>query len=333
MRHFIRTSALVALAALVAAVATFAASGQPPSPTSHLVVAVLRNDGLLLPFAAFDGRKWSAPWPSSVDRYSGDLPVNLASVPRGWWGGEPPGAWTLWPRNGDPSRALALQTPVMIRVGISRQLGFRTDQPPVLPPVPPFVLPFPKVGVALAGDARVAPIASVSAMSPTWKVFADALRPEIAKAEERSISALNGSARWRHPFNREARRRVQSELEAWYVTPLAGSARRLSYIEAIKKYPVLPEDDGCGLETYVSGWVHHDEGQTNLRARLRAVITYCDRRRVSYMLPFGQLEVAGKTHWIVQMSGRDHEWYAIVEGRPDEVKYVAEFQAGRVLFE
>ena len=268
-----------------------------------------------------------------IDRFTGDFPVNLESVPRRWWGGEPPGAWNVWSRNGGTPRPLTLRTPVMMLVGSARQLGFRTDHPPVLPAVPPFELPFPKVGIAVAGDAQLTPIASVSPLTPTWKTFLGALRPDIEKAEERSISALHGSANWRHPFNREARRRVPPALEAWYVTALEGLPVSLSYIEAVKKYPALPEDDGCGLETFVSGWVQHDKEQTNPHAQLRAVITYCDRRRVSYMLPFGQLQVAGRTHWIVQMSGRESEWYAVVEGRPHEVKYVAEFQAGRAPFE
>ena len=84
----------------------------------------------------------------------------------------------------------------------------------------------------------------------------------------------------------------------------------LSYVEIVKKYPLLPADEGCGLETFVSGWIHHDDGLQKPRARLKAVISYCDRRSVSYMLPFGQLRLAGRTHWVVQMSGRDHEWYA-----------------------
>jgi len=63
---------------------------------------------------------------------------------------------------------------------------------------------------------------------------------------------------------------------------------------------------------------------------LKAVVTYCDRRGVSYMLPFGRMRVNDRDHWIVQMSGRDHEWYAVVEAAADRVKYVAEFQAGWV---
>jgi hypothetical protein len=223
----------------------------------------------------------------------------------------------------------------MMRVGVSRLLGFRTDRPPVLPAVPPFVLPFPKIGVAIAGDAKLEPISSVSALTPQWKTFTASLREEIDKAEERSIRTLQGAARWSHPFKREERAKIQPELEAWYVTRLADSSGSeetdLSYIEAVKKYPLLPADEGCGLETFVSGWVHRDNQQQKPRARLKAAITYCDRRGVSYMLPFGQLQLAGKTHWIVQMSGKDHEWYAVIEARADQVKYVVEYQAGRLI--
>ena len=333
----IRTLARLALAAVAATVSIFPALADAPAQSSsqasgRLVVGVLRNDGLLLPFAAFDGRKWSTPWPSALS--GRELPVSLASVPRGWWGGEEPGAWRVWPRGGEAARAITLQSPVMMRVGISRQLGFRTDHPPVLPPVPPFELPFPKVGVAVAGDVTVSPIPSVSPLSPPWKAFPAALRADIEKAEDRSISALRGRAGWNHPFNRDARRKVPPQLEAWYATALADSSTvSMSYVEVVKKYPVLPEDDGCGLETFVSGWVHTLPDQQNPRARLQAVITYCDRRSVSYMLPFGQIQVAGRTHWIVQMSGRDHEWYAIVEGRPEQLKYVAEYRAGGAPFE
>jgi hypothetical protein len=330
--------ALVALAAL-AVVSPFpslvAAPAQPSNTSSgHLVFAVVRNDGLLLPFAAFDGRKWSTPWPDEiVGPGAPDLPVSPASVPAKWWGGEEPGPWNLWPRGEGSAARIALQSPVMMRVGTNRRLGFRTDRPPVLPPVPPFELPFPKIGVAIAGDAQLEPISSVSAVAPLWKTFTDSLRGEIDKAEERSIRTLRGGARWDHPFKPEARRKVRAELEAWYIARLADSSVNLSYVEIVKKYPLLPADEGCGLETFVSGWVHHEDGQQNLRARLKAVITYCDRRSVSYMLPFGQLRLAGRTHWIVQMSGRDHEWYAVIEGRLEEVKYVAEYQAGRLPLE
>src|SRR5262245_62012307 len=82
---------------------------EPGRSSDRLVLAVVRNDGILLPFAALNGRKWSAPWPS-LQRRSGpnsiELPVNLASVPLDWWGGERPADWRLWPRNSESSRSL-----------------------------------------------------------------------------------------------------------------------------------------------------------------------------------------------------------------------------------
>ena len=308
--------------------------GEPARRSDHLVLAVVRNDGILLPFAAFNGRKWSAPWPFLQRRFGPntiEIPVNLASVPLDWWGGERPGDWRLWPMNSESSRPLTLSTLMMMQIGTDRQIGFRTDQPPVLPPVPPFELPFPKIGVAVAGDTPVTPIATVSALSATRKTFAESLRVEINKAEDRALGAISASSNWRHPIKREARAALVPEIEAWYITPLGSADERLSYIEAVKKYPLQPDDNGCGLETFASGWVYHDaDPQKNAKARLSAVVTYCDRRGVSYMLPFGQMKVNDRVHWIVQMSGRDHEWYAVVEATPDRPRYVAEFQAGSV---
>jgi hypothetical protein len=220
----------------------------------------------------------------------------------------------------------------MMQIGTTRQIGFRTDQPPVPPPVPPFELPFPKIGIAVAGETPVTPIAAVSSLSATWKDFAESLRADINKAEDRALGAISASTNWRHPAKREARATVTPEVEAWYVTPVGTGDQRLSYVEAVKKYPLQPEDDGCGLETFASGWVYHDGQRQKIKASLSAVVTYCDRRGVSYMLPFGQIRVNDRVHWIVQMSGRDHEWYAVVEGSPDRARYVAEFQAGSVPF-
>jgi hypothetical protein len=307
------------------------AIAQSPSPSAsgRLMLAVVRNDGILLPFAAFNGRKWSAPWPT-LDRVGPtvDLPVSLASVPRDWWGGEEPGPWQLWTPDADTPRPLTLSSVAMVPVGRTRQIGFRTNQAPVLPAVPPFELPFPKMGLAIAGDVRLTPIVTVSPFSPAHKAFASKLRQAFEKAEEAKIGAIRSADRWTHPFKREIRATVPVELEAWYVTSIGSGEERMSYVEAVKKYPLQAEDRGCGLETFVSGWVHHDERRQKLTPRLNAVVSYCDRRGVSYMLPFGQILVNDRVHWIVQLSGQDHEWYAVVEGTSGRARYVAEYQAG-----
>ena len=291
---------------------------------------MLRADGILLPFAAYDGKKWSTPWEGRVDRGSSpELPANLEAIPKDWWGGVAPASWQLWPGSDAPPRPLTLIAPAMVRVGIVRQLGIRTDHAAAAP-VPPFALPYPKAGLAVSGDVPLKSIAIVSRMSPAFRQFSAMLRPHFTTAEERTLGALRSNTSWRPPFERKMRATIEPELEAWYVTA-TDDGERMSYIEGVKKYPLVAEDKGCGLETFVSGWVHQT-GDPNAKPKtnLKAVVTYCDRRDVSYMLPFGAITLRNKTHWIFQMSGQDHEWYAVVEANPGRAKYVAEYQAGAI---
>jgi hypothetical protein len=135
-------------------------------------------------------------------------------------------------------------------------------------------------------------------------------------------------ARWRHPLDRKARELVVPELEAWYTSPLPEPGARISYIEAVKKYPPGPKDEGCGLETLISGWVHHAEQDKRLRAELKAAVMYCDRDRASYMLPLGRVVLGERAYWIYQQAGRDHEWYVVAEATKARTRVVAEYLGG-----
>jgi hypothetical protein len=304
------------------------AASSPP----RVMLAVLRADGIMLPFAAYNGRTWLTPWQGRIDRgVSPELPANLDAIPRGWWGGETPVSWKVWPLAAGTPQPLKLLTPAMVGVGITRQLGIRTDQPAAAS-VPPFELPYPKAGLAVSGDVEVKKAAIVSSMSPAFREFSASLRSEFVAAEERALRSLRSQAGWRPPFDQKLRATVVPELEAWYVSALGGG-ERMSYVEAVKKYPLVAADKGCGLETFVSGWVHQSaDPNAKPKTTLKAVVTYCDRRDVSYMLPFGTLTLRDKVYWVFQMSGQDHEWYAVVEGSPGRAKYVAEYEAGSYPF-
>jgi hypothetical protein len=156
------------------------------------------------------------------------------------------------------------------------------------------------------------------------------LREEIDQAEDTTLSAVRRNTGWNHPFNRDARRKIVPAIEAWYTTVVPDSTATASYLEIVKKYPPLPKDEGCGLETFVTGWVHQESGEERHKASFKALATYCDREKASYMLPFGQMQLQDRLYWIFQMSGHDHEWYAVAEVRRDRSRVVAEFYAGGV---
>jgi hypothetical protein len=298
---------------------------------ARIMLGVMRSDGILLPFASFDGDDWSAPWPAVVPghwRPTG-LPAQLAAIPADWWGGKPPSEWRLWSSDGGSGQGFKLVAPVVLLLGVERRLAIRTDfRPAAATPVPPHELPYPKEGLAVGGGAGVQPILSVSLNVPAGQKFLERLRPAIDEAEERAVRSLRSNARWVHPLNRSARAKVVPRLEAWYTTALTEPGASVSYVEAVKKYPPRPEDEGCGLETFVSGWIHQGGRDVRLDPELKAAVTYCDRETASYMLPLGQLQLRNRTHWVFQMSGQAHEWYAVAELTPGRTLYRVEYYAG-----
>src|SRR5436190_18306005 len=75
--------------ALVAALAAGIAASEPPR---GFTVGVLRRDGLLIPFATFDGKGWRNHWPPPQLVLT--VPINIGSIPLRWWG--PPGPREIW---------------------------------------------------------------------------------------------------------------------------------------------------------------------------------------------------------------------------------------------
>lgn len=305
------------LAALIAPLAA--------QPREQFLLGVMRRDGVILPFAAFDGR-WSEPWPSSLRNL--ELPATLADVPLKWWGGERPQGWTVYGPDASAGARVIPSALVTVPVGREKRMGIGTNFVAAAAPPPLFALPYPKEGLAVAGHAVVESIHHVSRYTGAWKTLPATLREEIDAAERRSLDRVRAAAGWIHPVEDRQRRTVLAELEAWYTSPLVQPGFSVSYVEAVKKYSPGPEDEGCGLETFVSGWLHGNSREAKLRTDLTAQITYCDRNRISYMLPLGAVRANGRTHWAFQLSSWEREWYAVVEVTPGRTRYVAEFFGG-----
>jgi hypothetical protein len=294
-------------------------------PRENVVLGVMRRDGALLPFASYDG-KWELSWPTSIREM--ELPITLDDVPKKWWGREMPASWTLWPLGDAEPVKLAPTAPIAIMVGVEKRLALRTPFVSTEPVPLPFTVPYPKEGLAVSGETTVARVSSVSKRSTAWRNLTTVLRDDINKAEERAIGRARSNSRWVHPLDADMRKAATAELEAWYSSSLVQPGFGVSYIEAVKKYPPGEGDEGCGLETFINGWVHTNSREPRPKTSLTAKITYCDRNGVSYMLPLGIVTVNHRTHWVFQSSSWETEWYLVVEVTPGRVRYVAEYFGG-----
>jgi hypothetical protein len=310
------------------ACAALAQSPPQPAPGGHDgrgALAILRRDGVMFPFAAFNRNSWRVSWPVGLSTL--DIPVTLAAIPERWWGTSTPNQWRAHLGNGE-SVDLELRAPVTFRAHCASRLGLSTTYRSALalPPVP--VEPFPKDGIAVSGNVPIEPVEVVDLKSPDWASLAAALREDFDLQEEKMVRGVRTNTGWRHPLNREQRRKHPIRLESWYRSPSGEPGWTVSYIEAVRAYPPGPDDKGCGLETFVSGWVHHSNGELKRAKELRAKIAYCDRVGVMYMLPMGRIRPQERSYWIFQMSGWENEWYDVVEVGREKTRYVIEVFAG-----
>jgi hypothetical protein len=299
-----------------------------PAPAAWLpaderfTLGVLRRDGVVIPFAAFDRRSWSTPWPMTVRDL--DLPISLDDVPDRWWGrGGRPAEMTAW-ADGRNLGPVALSKPATIPIMCTGRMGLRTEYKSKEVPPPPVVQPFPKDGLVISGDATIQALPAVARSSSDWVNGALVILDEFNRTENLAIGQF---ADWRHPVSRGARARLPIQLEALYRAPMDEEGWIAYYVEAIRKYTPGPLDEGCGLVTFTSGWVRLPPKGKPL-FDLSSRITYCDRKGAGYMLPLGMMTLDAKTFWIYQLSGYDREWYVVARPTPRAIELHVDYQAG-----
>jgi len=298
-----------------------APAGKPAEP-APFVLGVLRRDGLVTPFAAFDGKRWETPWPGDLRDVK--LPNSLDAVPGRWWGkAGAPAEMSVW-ADGSQRGTVRLERPTALRVMCDSRLAltstYRSKEPAPLP----MVQPYPKDGLAISGTQPIEAIEIVPRTAPEWSSMAMKL---IELADRTETSAISSLPDWKHPFARRERQKTPVEIEMLYRAPMDAAGWMVYYVEAIKRYPPGPEDDGCGLVTSVKGWITSGpdfKSEDSISAR----ITYCDRKDVTFMLPLGLITTRGKTYWIYQVSGYGREVYVVTRPTPKSIEPQAHYDAG-----
>jgi hypothetical protein len=299
-------------------VAVLLLGGRPPDapagPSEGFSLGVLRQDGLLLPFASFDGRKWQNTWPLPPRRV--DVPIQLADVDRKWWPDRQPLLdWTLWTPDGD-AQPLRVIAPAWTPVQCEGAVALRTSWP-IAGPLPPLTeQPYPKVGLATTGSGRVEPVTIVDNRSVEWQRLADQIPEPMNEAEDAAVSH-EVSYGWSHPASASRRHAMPVTLEAAYRAPFVVPGSFVYYVEATRRYlaPGWTQDPSCDLVTFAGGWLAIDRAG-NVSSEVQAMVTDCDRSFVQVMLPLGVLRFPERILWVGQWSGWSVEEYGVVELNP-----------------
>jgi len=290
--------------------------GAADGPGTAFGVGVLRRDSIIIPFAAFTGKRWVDNWP--LPDVELDVPITLRDVPSKWWGPTPPlERWQAWVAGG--MQALRVVQPDWVDVHCTRQIGLRSDYiPPVAAP-PRTEQPYPKDGLAVSPPQPVERIAIV----PVASADARALMPllfETFNAAERRLEDRYG-----HPIARRAREGREPDIEAVYAV---GDHPRIYYVEAARRYRALGAGpDDCTAMAFGNGWFSR-EGDFIYSLSTVVDLLECNRKGATYMLPLGAMRVSGQLFWLAQFSGWDHERYVVIEIKPKTVESVVNAWGG-----
>ena len=286
------------------------------APRAAFGVGVLRRDGVIVPFGAFDGKRWSASWPAPALELT--IPITLTSVPSRWWGPTPPlETWQAWIA-GEP-RSVRIAQPDWVNVHCVRQIGLRSNYAAAVPAPPRSEQPYPKDGLAVSPPQPVERIEVVKPESEDVRALLPSVQETFNTAERRMEN------RYGHPVSRRAREGRAPDIEAVYAF---GEHPRIYYVESSRRYRVLGQTNrDCEALAFGTAWFAR-EGTQVRTLDAAADLLDCNRRGASYMLPLGVIRAQDKTYWLAQFSGFDHERYVVIAIKPKTVEAVLSIWGG-----
>lgn len=293
--------------------------------TSPFAVAIVRDDGVMLPVATFDRGRWRLPWPGP--QKEADVPVRLEDCPLAWWGlPTRPRQWTLHTREESP-RIVSVDRPVVMfsycrqQVALASRDAARTWWRPAEGPRAP------KHGVAVTGAAvEVVLPREVAPESPEGRALLDGVQRTFNN-EERLMLAHDYFAVYQPSV--EAAQRDRMPVRALSIHAGPGRSGEVYFVELERRYPrKAPESlQWCDEVTFMAGWVRQaTDGRLDLSLVERGV-TSCLLDSVLRATPHAVFRTSKGPAWLVELSRAAAEGYAIFGAPVDETVQMFGFRS------
>jgi hypothetical protein len=280
------------------------------------IVAVVRDDGVMLPVATFDRGRWRTPWPGPARE--AEVPVRLEDCPLAWWGlPQAPRDWTLHVAGESPQR-IAVDGVTWVLSHCQQQVSVfsRAARRPL--PRPADGLRAPKHGLALAGDGSVTLPRALALDGAEAAGLLDTLQP-VFNREERLMLAGDAFENYTPPVPARMRDRMPVRALALHEGP--GRDGPVYFVELERRYPrKMPERlQWCDEVTYMTGWAHRGrDGSLDLSLITRGV-TSCLLDTVVRAAPLGVLGTDAGPVWLVEEYRPEAEAFGLylAPGRDD----------------
>lgn len=302
----------LSLSLAVGVLLTATAWAQP----QRFVLAVVRLDGRLVPFAAYENGRWQRAWPQADEGVDFDGKPN-PGMPTIWrrLGRGIPTTWHAWPAGGGHPIEAHTRGLEVVEAHCQTQVALATDLPEVKAEHPL------KFGVAVDANLALHSIQSVSRSDDVWGTAEHAVTANFSKLEAQQTKEHLG------PRSREAPTPHVTIRELYRESNVPPS---LIYFVAEKQYRSArdPHDPGCGAATIIAGWLVLTQTGTWAVWDPKVFLTDCDEKDASTGWPMASLEVSGRLFWVLQQHGWEDEHYIVVEIGRSAIESEIDFRAG-----
>ncbi|MCA1616245.1 MAG: metal-dependent hydrolase [Acidobacteria bacterium] len=258
-----------------------------------ITVAVIRPDGVIVPFAQFKDGGWSNPWPKGPDEPAAES-RSLPDAPADWFapGGAHAPLWHYRSRTSGAGRAV-LHASAVVKVDNHCQTmwGLATDHPRAGSEEDCRG----SLGVALDSEREIGLPVRLDQARGEWAALASHIRRRFERDEAKAAEALAGSAYapWLPP--REERIKTDPAIEEILCFELSGG-RRLCSFAAERKYarPPSARDAGCESVSAFGGWLSQTGEGRPLLIEQGLALSDCERKFVGAVHPLGSLRIGGR---------------------------------------
>ena len=293
-------------------VAVAIAVGESPS----FVVAIVRPDGYLVPFAAYANGQWERAWPAA-DEGNTENPTfeNTASVWRRH-GQSIPKSWYVWPVTGSkPNRTRISGLESVDAYCGEPQVALKTDLPPIN------IDHQGKRGIAIDSNVPLAAVREVAESERLWKLAERAIVPRLSELERQRAQANRVVLPAETP-------KPTFRLTALYRE--SQSTRSPLYFVAEKAYQTArtPAEQQCHAVTIMTGWLIRDANDRLLVRTPRIFLTDCEGVEVRTAEPLAALHLADRLFWLLQEDGYEDENYIVAEVGASGIRYRVSVNGG-----
>lgn len=284
----------------------------PAVASRPLAVAIVRTDGRVVPFGAWNGMAWERAWPEIFAE-----PITSAALDEAWSrrGTELPRLWRVWPASGGGPVATRATGVELVEAHCETQVALKADFPDPKQRDPDLEGVEGRFGIAVDGTA--APVRAIQRLRRSHSLWTQALQVVRSGFDARENS--EAQARNRQLPRQQPPPPVQ--LKELYGE--AGSPASPLYFVAERTFATGPfvAEVPCPWRTEMSGWLAPAGGGGLALLDPRVLVTSCGHGKDGVSLyPLGALRLGTRSFWVVQEHGWEDETYVILEVGPAEVK-------------